>query len=155
LPAVKALALLVLAALVAGCGSASYTRHDFVAQANAICAGALRKTRSIVPTQSGGGQLAVLSGYLKHAVPIVRSEANQLHALKRPPGSDGERALLASYFQELDKTVASYTSLAAAAKRRDAQAAANAEAALRASRATSLATRYGLRSCGTPTATTA
>jgi hypothetical protein len=152
---VKALALLALAVLVAGCGSSSYSKHDFVAQANAICAGAVRQTRSITPSQAGGGQLASLSGYLEHALPIVRAEANQLHALKRPPGSDGQQALLASYFKELDKTVDSYTALATAAKRGDAQGAANAEAALRESRATSLATRYGLRSCGTPTATTA
>ena len=88
-------------------------------------------------------------------LPIVESEATQLRALKSPPEDAREKAALAKYFEALGQEVENYRKLAAAAKQNDRQGVTNAEAALRASPAASLATGYGLRACGTPGATTA
>ena len=154
--AVRIIALLALCALPAGCGS--YTKGDFVASANAICASTVRQTRSIAPpsfTSSKAQQLSALAGYLADVLPIVQSEAGQIRALQTPVGSARERALLGRYRGALEQTATDYAKLAAAAKRGDAQGVTSAEAALRASQVTSLADAYGLRSCGTPGATVA
>lgn len=140
-------ATLVAAALMAGCGS-TYTKQDFIARADAICASALRQTRSIAP----GSPLA---GYLAAVLPIVQSEASQLRALKRPRQDARDRAALEQYFEALAQVVQNYGKLAAAAKQGDGQGVSSAEAALRASPVAALATAYGLRSCGTPGATSA
>ena len=140
-------AVLVAAAAVAGCGS-SYTKSDFIARADAICASALRQTRSIAPTSA-------LSEYVAAVLPIVQSEATQLRALKSPPQDAHDKAALTKYFGALTQEMENYRKLGAAAKRGDGQGVTNAEAALRASPAASLATAYGLRSCGTPGATSA
>jgi hypothetical protein len=134
-------------ALIAGCGS-SYTKSDFIARADAICASALRQTRSIAPTTA-------LGEYVAAVVPIVQSEATELRALKSPPQDARDEAALAKYFGALTQEVENYRKLGAAAKRGDGQGVTNAEAALRASPAASLATGYGLRACGTPGATSA
>ena len=139
-------AVLVAAAAIAGCGS-SYTKSDFIARADAICASSLRQTRSIAPS--------ALGEYVAAVLPIVESEATQLRALKSPPQDARDQAALAKYFGALTQEVEDYRKLGAAAKRGDAQGVTDAEAALRASPATSLATAYGLRSCGTPGATSA
>jgi hypothetical protein len=86
---------------------------------------------------------------------VLENEASQLHALPRPPGNATEQAALKRYLAAVAQTVASYKQLAAAAKRGDDQAVASAEAALGASPVYTLATSYGLHSCGTPGATTA
>jgi hypothetical protein len=140
------LGALALAVLVAGCGGAGYTKHDFITRADAICAGALRQARSIA---SG----TALPTYLAQYVPVLESEATQLQALRRPPDTARDRATLARYFAALGQTVANYRQLATAAKRGDQQAVTNAEAALGASPVYSLATSYGLISCGTPGST--
>lgn len=140
-------AVLVAAAAIAGCGS-SYTKSDFIARADAICASALRQTRSIAPTSA-------LGEYVGAVLPIVESEATQLRALKSPPQDARDKAALAKYFGALTQEVENYRKLGAAAKRGDGQGITNAEAALRVSPAASLATGYGLRSCGTPGATSA
>ena len=150
--------ILLIALLAAGCGGSSYTKSDFVARANAICSGALRQTRSIAPpsaTQASGGQDGALAAYLSSVVPVLEREASQLKELRRPPGSEREKTTLGLYLAALTRTVAEYKSLAAAAKRGDDQAVADAEAALSSSPVYSLAASYGLRSCGTPGATTA
>lgn len=134
-------------ALIAGCGS-SYSKSDFIARADAICASALRQTRSIAPTSA-------LGEYVAAVLPVVESEATQLRALKSPPQDARDKAALAKYFGALDQEVENYRKLGAAAKRGDGQGVTNAEAALRASSAASLATGYGLRACGTPGATSA
>jgi hypothetical protein len=139
-------ALAVLAALAAGCAGGGYTKRDFIARADAICANALRQTRSIA---SG----TALSSYLSEFVPVLRTEASQLRALRRPPGTATDRATLERYFAALSQTVAEYRQLAAAAKTGDEEAVSNAEAALGASPVYSLATSYGLSSCGTPGST--
>ncbi|HYB31273.1 MAG TPA: hypothetical protein VEF89_32080 [Solirubrobacteraceae bacterium] len=137
---------LALAVLVAGCGGSGYTRQDFVTRADAICAGALRQARSITPGTA-------LPAYLADYVPVLESEASQLRALRRPPDTAHERTVLEQYFAALQQTVAEYRQLAAAAKSGDRQALSNAEAALGASQVYSLATSYGLTSCGTPGST--
>ena len=140
-------AVLVAVTAIAACGN-SYTKSDFIARANAICASALRQTRSITPTSA-------LGEYVAAVLPIVQSEARQLRALKSPPQDARDKAALAKYFGALTQELENYRKLGAAAKRGDAQGVTNAESALRASTAASLATAYGLRSCGTPGATSA
>jgi hypothetical protein len=128
-----------------------------VARADAICTGAVRQTRSIPPpaaAQAAGAQYTALASYLNGVVPVLESEASQLRALRRPPGSASDRALLERYFAALAQTVASYKSLATAARNGDEAGVASAEAALGSSPVYSLAESYGLRSCGTPGATT-
>jgi hypothetical protein len=144
-------AWLALVALVAACGG-SYTKQDFVARANAICADALRQTRAI-PPPTGAQNNRSLAAYLAQVLPIAQSEASQLRALRSPPGTAREKALLARYFSASTQQVAAIRQLKAAAARGDAQGVAEAEALLRASPVTALATRYGLRSCGTPGST--
>lgn len=144
---------LAIALMVVGCGGSSYTKRDFIARADAICSGALQQTRSISPAgaaQAGSGQDGALATYVRSIVPVLASEASQLRALPRPPGSAGEQATLKRWYAALGQTVTEYRQLAAAAKRGDDQAVADAEAALGASQVYSLATSYGLRSCGTP-----
>ena len=137
---------LALAVLVAGCGGSGYTKHDFITRGDAICTGALRQARSIAPGSA-------LPTYLAQYVPVLASEAAQLEALRRPPDTAPNRATLARYFAALARTVAEYRQLAAAAKSGDQQAVSNAETALGASQVYSLATSYGLSSCGTPGST--
>ncbi|MBV9604571.1 MAG: hypothetical protein JO027_05670 [Solirubrobacterales bacterium] len=147
---------LLTAVIAAGCGGSGYAKSDFIARADAICAGAVRQTRSISPpsaAQAGSGQDRALSAYLSSVVPVLESEASQLTALRRPPGTRSEQITLTRWYAALAQSVASYKELAAAAKRGDDQAVADAEAALGSSPVDSLAARYGLRSCGTPETT--
>jgi hypothetical protein len=149
---------LVVASIAAGCGGSGYTKQDFIARANGICATALRQTRSITPpsgAQASSGQDAALADYLTSVVPVLETEATQLHALPSPPGNATEQTALKRYLAAVSQTVAYYKQLAAAAKRGDDQAVASAEAALGASPVYTLATSYGLRSCGTPGTTAA
>ncbi len=146
--------LATLAALLAACGS--YTKRDFIARADAICASTARETRSIAApsfAQAGRQQQRALAGYLAAVLPVVESERTQLQALKRPPGSASDRGLLARYLASSARAVGAYRVLAAAARRGEAPGVASAEAALRANPVASLAASYGLRVCGTPGAT--
>jgi hypothetical protein len=155
---VRFLGLLVLAVVLSACGGSGYTKSDFIARADAICAGAVRQTRSIAPpgvAQAGSGQDRALAAYLGSVVPVLESEASQLRALRRPPGNDGELATLNRWYTALAQSVVYYKQLAAAATSGDDQSVADAEAALGASQVYSLAASYGMRSCGTPGATTA
>jgi hypothetical protein len=150
----RSLVLLALAALLAACGS--YTKADFTASANAICAGAVRETRTLAPPSFANGtaqRLSALATYLARVLPIVRSEARQLRALKRPAGKPRARAALKRYLDALPPTVADYAALATAARRGDSRGVASAEAALRTSRVSAFASAYGLRSCASPGAT--
>jgi hypothetical protein len=150
------LPLTVAAALLAGCGSSTVTKRDFIARADAICAGTVRQLRTIAPQTGSSSGTGALAGYLARAVPLVQSEADQLRALKRPSGGTAaERAALARYLGALTRETGSYRDLAAAARRGDTQAVANAEAALRRSPVPGLAAGYGLRACGTPAGTAA
>jgi hypothetical protein len=140
-------------ALLAGCGS--YTKADFVASANAICAAAVRATRALPPPRSatGASSPGALSAYLQNLLPVVRAETKQLLALQRPTGNARERAALVRYLAAVSTTLADYTHLAQAAERRDGQGVAAAQSRLRSSPVAALAGSYGLRSCANPGAT--
>lgn len=138
--------VVALATLVAGCGGSGYTKRDFITRADAICTGALRQARSITPGTS-------LPMYLADYLPVLESEASQLKALRPPPSTASDRVLLARYLAALRQTVAEYRQLVAAARSGDQDAVENAEAALGDSQVYSLASSYGLSSCGIPGST--
>jgi hypothetical protein len=148
-----ALAIL-LTALLTGCGGGGYSKSDFIAQANAICTNTLRQTRAVAPPTSTA-QPGAMAAYLGRLVPLVQSEANQLRALKRPPGTARDRLMLSQYFAALGQVVTAYRAFEAAARSGDSDTIASVEATLRASPVAALATAYGMRSCGTPGATVA
>ena len=141
----RALLPAIGAGVVASCG-AGYTKTDFIARADAICASTLRQTRA-VGAQSG------LAQYAAAVVPIVTSEAAQLRRLPRPPESARDRGILDRYFAALNEVVQGYRQLAVATHSGDAQGVASAEGALQASPIATLAASYGLRSCGSPGST--
>jgi hypothetical protein len=149
--------LLAVALLVSACGGGSHsTKAYFVARANAICTKTLNQTRAITPPASTSQPGGALAAYLGQLVPLLRAESDQIRALKRPTGGTAQdRRTLSQYLAALGQVVAAYRQLEAAAKRGDAQTIANVEAALRGNPAADLAAGYGLRSCGTPGATTA
>ena len=145
------IAVVALTVLLAGCGA--YTKQDFVARADAICASTVRKTRSIsapAVARTKAEQRATLAGYLSLVAPIVKSEASQIDALQRPTQ---DRAALTRYLAALTQVATDYEALATAARRGDSQAVANTEAALRTSPVTALAADYGLPACEAPGAT--
>jgi hypothetical protein len=148
-------ALLLLCGLLAGCGA--YTKQDFIARADAICVSTVRATRLIAPpsfAHPGAQQLHALATYASKVLPLVQSEARQLRSLPRPTGGAlSDRTDLTSFLSAFAGVAADYQSLETAAAKADAAGVARAEATLNASPVTSLATRYGLRSCGTAGAT--
>jgi hypothetical protein len=148
-------AVLLSAGVLAGCGS-TYTKADFVASANAICANAVRASRSLPPPSSGttqAEQLKALAQYLEQLVPIVENEVSQIRKLQRPTGPPQQQSKLSLYRAALARTAVQYRELEAAAKAGDAAGVASAEAALRTNPVTSLAGNYGLTSCANPGAT--
>lgn len=145
-PGCAAVSVTVLAMLLSGCGS--YTKHDFVTSANAICASAVRQVRVVPPPASTG--IADTAGYLAKVLPIVQSEDRQIHALRHPSQSAREQAALRQYLSALSSFTADFARFAQAARSDDRDALANAEAALRASPLAARAASYGLSSCGTP-----
>ncbi|MFZ0090738.1 MAG: hypothetical protein WAL63_14595 [Solirubrobacteraceae bacterium] len=132
------------AAVVTGCGGHAATKPDVVAQANAICASALRDERATPPPATGQASLPALSGYLQQVLPIVGREVSNLHGLPRPAE---DRALLDRYLDAVTDLGSTYRSLAAAARRGDQDGVDQALAALQANPASSLAVRYGLIQC--------
>jgi hypothetical protein len=153
-PSGRSLAVVAVAALLCGCGS--YTKADFIARADAICASAVRKARTVAPPSSGDSaaqRRSALAGYLAAVLPIVRSESSSLLDLRLPTQKPGQRAALAGYLRALTAAVGEYRELAAAAKRGDGAGVTSAEAALRVSKVGADAASYGLRSCATPGAT--
>jgi hypothetical protein len=147
--AVLAVATLTMA--LAGCGS--YTKHDFITSADAICASAVRQTRAVPPPSSQ--QVSAVAPYLRTVSPILESEERQIRTLQHPAQSPRDRAALEHYLAALHQFVADFEQFAAAAAAGNAQELASAEAGLRSSPLDALATGYGLRSCGTPGATVA
>lgn len=150
------LALLALAAALIGCGS--YTKRDFIARADAICASTLRQTRLIAPpsfTQDKAQRLRALAGYAQQVLPLIRSETTQLRGLRRPSQATADRDALTRYLAAAEGVAVDYRDLSTAAAKNDAVGVARAEAALSTSQVGSLAARYGLRTCGTAGATTA
>jgi hypothetical protein len=140
--------------LLSACGGSSYTKADFVARANAICTKTLNQTRAVTPPSSTSRPGGALVAYLGQLVPLLQSEADQIRALKRPPGGTArDRLMLSQYLAALGQVVGAYRQLEAAAKHGDEQTIASIEATLRANPAADLAASYGLRSCGTPGST--
>ena len=153
--AAPVLLALLCACVLTGCGS-SYTKHDFVARADAICASAVSDARAIPPpilSGTGPAQLSALAHYLAVVVPIYELEARQLRELKRPQQSATDRVELSRFLAAVSEAASEIRNLAAAAERQDAQGVTSAEATLQANEAGSLASRYGVRSCGAPSAT--
>ncbi len=136
------------AAVLAGCGS-TYTKQDFVAQADGICASALRELRSVAAQSQPTAGSAQQAAYFASVARVVKSEAAELHALPRPHDDAGDGATRRSYVDSVAQVAAEFSALAAAARTGDAGGLAAAEAALRASPVDSLAARYGLHDCAT------
>jgi hypothetical protein len=136
-----------LAVVLGGCGG-SYTKHDFIASADAICASTVRATRALAPPASA--QLGPFGRYLAKLVPILQDENRQIDALRRPTGG---RAPLRRYLDALRESVVEFRALEAAAKAGNPESLARAQEALRSNPVTSLAANYGLRSCAAPGAT--
>jgi len=149
------LILVAVGGLLAGCGS--YTKHDFIARADAICTSTVRATRLIAPPSfrhAGAQQLRALAGYTSKVLPLVQAETSQLRGLPRPQGgAAADRSTLKGFLDAFTALVGDYRSLEMAAAKADAPGVARAEAALGVSPVASLAARYGLRSCGTAGAT--
>ncbi|HEU0318624.1 MAG TPA: hypothetical protein VFR49_14910 [Solirubrobacteraceae bacterium] len=153
---VRGTAGLLAVAVLAGCGS--YTQHDFIARADAICASTVRQTRLIAPpsfTRAPAERLHALAGYVAQVLPLVRAEVTELRGVRQPTEGGADRATLQSFLAAFTQVVAGYQSLATAAAAGDAAGVARAEASLSASPVAALAARYGLRSCGTPGGTSA
>jgi len=154
-PAAACVLMVAAAALLAGCGS--YTKRDLVAQANAICASTVRATRALAPPAFAGsstaGELHALADYLARALPLLRSEARQLQALRQPTEGRRQAAALRRYVAAMAASVSGFAALQAAAARDDAAGVASAERALSADPVASLAAASGLKSCGNPGAT--
>jgi hypothetical protein len=154
-PVRRTVAVLGLAVLV-GCGS--YTKHDFIARADAICASTVRQTRLIPPpsfTNVPAQRLRALAGYVAQVLPLVRTEATQLRSLRKPSQSAAERASLTSFLAAFAAVVGDYQNLVTATSAGDSAGVARAEASLTASPVAALAARYGLRSCAAPSSTSA
>jgi hypothetical protein len=142
--------------LLAGCGSSSYTKQDYISRADAICSNAIRQLRSVVPTtaaSSGSAELGGLAGYLTQVLPVVETEASQLRAVPHPHQAARDRLNLARFLDAVSRNASNWRAFAAAAKRGDPHGVANAEAVLNGSSVSVLAARYGLRACGTAGAT--
>ncbi len=130
------------AVTLAGCGGQTATKADVIARGDAICANALRAVRATTPP--AGGTPAELSDYLQRVLPIVDQEVGGLSALPRPAR---DRVLLNRYIAAVTALGSDYRRLAAAARRADETATAQALATLRSSPAALLAQRYGLIQC--------
>jgi hypothetical protein len=139
-----ALTAAVAALVVTACGGHTVTKQDVIARGNAICAGALRDLRATPPPAGGETSLPGLAAYLRAVMPILRRESSSLQRLPTPAA---DRALLGQYLSAVAKSDATYSALAAAARRGDQDAVNQALAQLEANPASSLAARYGLNQC--------
>jgi hypothetical protein len=150
------LALLALAALLLGACGSTYTKGDYVHQADAICAATLRELRALAPpsfTGTNAQHRLALTAYTERALRIVENERRQLRSLPRPSQPNRQAARLQDYLRALDRAVGDYRSLSSAERAGDTEAAAGATSALAASPIASLAAAYGLRSCASAGAT--
>jgi len=148
-PARRAAAAVVGTLLLAGCGS--YSKHDFVSSANAICASTVRQLRAVPPPTSGSTH--DLGAYLAQELPIVQSENRQIHALRHPSQSKQQQALLTGYLSTLSAYASDFEQFAKAAAGGDRATLADAESSLRNSPVAARAASYGLSSCASAGAT--
>jgi hypothetical protein len=140
----SALAILIGAALIAGCGGHAATRKDVIARANAICFGAQQAVRSIPSPGAAATDTKALAAYFDKVTPIVAKEASQLAALPRPKQRQGA---LNRYVDAVDASVGDYRAAGRAATAGDAGGVNQALAKLGSNRATRYARDYGLTQC--------
>jgi hypothetical protein len=153
-----ALAVLIGAALIGGCGGHTATRKGVIARANAICFQSLQSIRSVpspvasgTPSFSSPTYLAAFATYVDKVRPIVAKEARQLQALPRPKQ---QLATLDAFIAAVAKESADYASMAAAASKRDTGGVTQALSELSSNPARSLARRYGMAQCTGVSSTT-
>ena len=143
-PHAIAVAVVIVAALVAGCGGHAASRQDVIARANAICFTAQQAARSVASPAGGASDTKMLAAYFDKLAPIVAKEARQLAALPRPPQ---RQATLNHYIDAVGASVADYRAAARAAAAGDSGAVTQALARLQATGATPYARAYGLTQC--------
>ena len=131
-----------------GCGGQTATKKDVIAQADAICASALRAVRATPPPAATS--LSALSPYLEQVVQVVDKEVASLRKLPRPAQ---DRALLDRWLAAESRSRSEYATLATAAHRGDRQATTQALATIGASPAPELAKRYGALQCANASST--
>jgi hypothetical protein len=141
-PYAIAIAGVIAAALLAGCGGHTATRQDVVARANAICFTAQQAARSIAPPSATNPR--ALAAYFEKLTPIVAQEARELAALPRPPQ---RQQALNRYVEAIGASVAEYRTAARAAAAGDTGGATQALAQLQAGGAVGYAHAYGLTQC--------
>jgi len=141
-PYAIAIAALIVATLVAGCGGHTATRQDVIARANAICFTAQQAARSV--TSPGAGDTKALAAYFDKVAPIVAKEARQLAALPRPKP---RQATLNHYVDAVGTSVADYRAAARAAAAGNDGGVTQALARLQSTGATRYARAYGLNQC--------
>lgn len=146
-----ALAVLIGAALISGCGGHTATRKDVIARANAICFNAQQAARSVASPGAGAPDAKGLAAYFDKVVPIVAKEARQLAALPRP---QQRQATLNHYIAAVGASVAGYRAAARAAAAGDDGGVTQALAKLQSGGATRYARAYGLTQCTGSTSAT-
>jgi hypothetical protein len=139
-----ALAVLIGAALISGCGGHTATRKDVIARANAICFGAQQAVRSIASPGSSATDTKALAAYFNKVTPIVAKEARQLAALPRPKQ---RQVTLNHYVDAVSSSVTEYRAAARAAASGDDGGVTHALAKLQSGGATRYARAYGLTQC--------
>jgi hypothetical protein len=146
-----ALAVLIGAALISGCGGHTATRKDVIARANAICFNAQQAARSVASPGAGATNAKGLAAYFNKVVPIVAKEARQLAELPRP---QQRQATLNHYIDAVGASVAGYRAAARAAAAGDDGGVTQALAKLQSGGATRYARAYGLTQCTGSTSAT-
>jgi hypothetical protein len=139
-----ALAVLIGAALIGGCGGHTATRKDVIARANAICFTAQQAARSVASPGAGATDTKALATYFDKVTRIVAAEASQLAALPRPKQ---RRGTFNRYVDAVGASVADYRTAARAAAAGDAGGVSQALAKLQSNGATRYARDYGLTQC--------
>jgi hypothetical protein len=137
------------------CGD-TFTKAEFMHQADAICASALRQLRALAPPSFAGStsqRRRTLSAYSSRELGIVQAERRQLGSLPKPSQSPRQDALLRRYLSALDRVASALRSLAGAERGGDAAATAGATSSLAGNPVDGLAAAYGLRSCASAGAT--
>jgi hypothetical protein len=137
----------LLAAVLAACGSSAATTQDVIARGNAICTDTLRDIRSIPAPAGQASSTAALAAYLRSVIPIVDKEIADIRGLPRPAH---DRALLDRYVTALAATGTQYRALAGAASAGDSSVVDAGLSALQGSPAAALARQYGLSQCSAP-----
>jgi hypothetical protein len=153
-----ALAVLIGAALISGCGGHTATSKDVIARANAICFQSLQSIRSVPPPVASGtpsfsspAYLATFASYVDKVRPIVAKEARRLQALPRPKQ---RLATLNAFIAAVAKESDDYASIATAASKRDGGGVTKALSKLASNPARSLARQYGMTQCTGVSSTT-